>query len=232
MPPGPGPRFEPRLLRSRAAARALAARLGAGEAAAVLAEARLAYPALTADLPLGAHPHLNSLPMVEAAWFVALSRALAARGTAPEAIGRVYCELFQAFLDARPAWLRRLHAWWKYGRGYVERYRRYAEATQQGRYGDEFVCTFVEGDGRTFDWGYDYTRCAILELFRRNGAADVAPYFCHVDFLLARAFGRGLERPTALSEGDDRCRFRYRKGRPTPADWPPVFLVRRRPPLD
>jgi hypothetical protein len=196
----------------------------------VLAEARATYPALEADLPLGDRPHMNSLPLVEAAWFVALWRALAARGAAPETAGRTYAELFQAFLEARPAWLRRLFAWWRYRRSYVERYRRYAQGTQQGRFGDEFVCTFVEGDGKTFDWGYDYSRCAILEFFRRNGASEAAPYFCHVDFLLARAFGRGLERPTALSEGDDRCRFRYRKGRSTPADWPPAFLARRRTP--
>lgn len=197
----------------------------------MLAQARAAYPDLAADLPcLGDRPHMNSVPMLEAAWFLALSRALAARGAGPEEIGRVYHELFQAFLDARPAWLRRLHAWWKYDRRYVERYRRYAEGTQSGRYGDEFRCTFVEGDGETFDWGYDYTRCAILELFRRNGAAAVAPYFCHVDFLLSRAFGRGLERRTAMSEGDERCSFRYRKRRPTPADWPPAFLARKRAP--
>ncbi len=212
----------PRLLGSRAVERALARRLGADEAGAALAEARAAFPALAAGLPdLGDRPHMNSVPMVEAAYFVALCRALLPRVGRAEEAGRIYCRLFQAFLDARPAWLRRLYGRWRYRRAYVERYRRYAERTQLRRHPDDFVCTFVAGDGRSFDWGYDYSRCAILEFFRRQEVAGLAPWFCHVDFLLARAFHRGLDRPTTLSEGDDLCRFRYRKGRETVLRFPP-----------
>jgi len=206
----------PRLLGSRSAERVLEARLGTAAARAALAEARTAFPSLVAALPdLGERPHMNSVPMVEAAWFVALCRALGPRLGDGAAVGRLYCDMFQAFLDATPAWLRRIHAWWKYRPAYVARYRRYCEETQRRRYPDDFVCRFVEGDGASFDWGYDYARCAILEFFRRQGVAELAPWFCHVDFLLARAYGRGLDRLTTLSEGDDLCRFRYRRGQET-----------------
>lgn len=206
----------PRLLGARPAERILEARLGAEAARAALAEAQEAFPALVAVLPdLGDRPHLNSLPLIEAAWFVALCRTLRPRLADGDAVGRLYCDMIQAFLDAKPAWLRKIYGWWKYRPAYEDRYRRYCEETQRRLHRDDFLCRFVEGEGASFDWGYDYERCAISEFFGRQGVADVAPWFCHVDFLLARAFGRGLDRPTTLSEGDDLCRFRYRRGRDT-----------------
>jgi hypothetical protein len=214
--------LRPRLLGSRRAARVLEDRLGREVARSALAEARAAFPAAVADLPaLGAARHMNSLPLLEAGYFVALCRALRPRLPDGE-VGRLYCDMFQAFLDGVPAWLRRLQGWRKTGRAYVARYRRYCETTQLRRHPDDFVCHFVEGDGETFDWGYDYTRCAILELLRRQGLAALAPWFCHVDFQLARAYHRGLDRPTTLSEGDDACRFRYRAGAETVVRTPPA----------
>ena len=206
----------PRLLASRPAQRVLEARLGVEAARAALTEAYTALPALIAALPdLGDRRHMNSQPLVEAAWFVAICRALRPRLDGARAVGRLYCDMFQALVDAKPVWLRKMYGWWKYRPAYAQRYRRYCEETQRSRFPHDFVCRFVQGDGATFDWGYDYARCAILEFLERQQMADVAPWFCHVDFILARAFGRGLDRLTTLSEGDDLCRFRYRRGRET-----------------
>ncbi|HEX3044619.1 MAG TPA: L-2-amino-thiazoline-4-carboxylic acid hydrolase, partial [Bacillota bacterium] len=60
--------------------------------------------------------------------------------------------------------------------------------------------------------------------FQAHEANELAPFFCYIDFSLAKAFNRGLTRVKTLSEGDEKCEFRYKKGRTTKADWPPEFL--------
>lgn len=222
--PNPAP-IQPRLLDSEPARKILESRFGADHTNTILEEAAHEYTTFASDLPyLGDDPHMNSLPMVEAAYFLALCRTLRTRLLTTEAIGKIYYEMFEAFLNVYPKWQRWLYGRLRYNRDYIERYRAYAAETQQRRYPEDFVCHFVEGDGRTFDYGYDYTECAILKYFQRYEADEFAPYFCHIDFLLAKTFHRGLTRPTALSEGDERCEFRYKKGRPTQAGWPPAFL--------
>lgn len=44
-----------------------------------------------------------------------------------------------------------------------------------------------------------------------NGAADIVPYLCSLDYLYSDAFGEGLTRTTTLAENGPRCDFRYKR---------------------
>jgi hypothetical protein len=82
-----------------------------------------------------------------------------------------------------------------------------------------WVATFREGNAENFDWGYDYSECGAVKLFRSLGAAELAPYMCLNDFVSSTAMGTGLVRTTNLAKGYDRFYFRYKQKRPVLQDW-------------
>jgi hypothetical protein len=76
-----------------------------------------------------------------------------------------------------------------------------------------WVFEFVEGGRESgFEYGVDYTRCAIRELAIANGAAEIAPYICLADVAGSDAFGWGLARTETLAQGGRRCDFRFARG--------------------
>jgi hypothetical protein len=74
-----------------------------------------------------------------------------------------------------------------------------------------WVARFVPPEGG-YDFGVDYSRCAIRDLALRAGAAEFAPYICLADIAGSEAFGWGLVRTETLAQGGTRCDFRFRRG--------------------
>lgn len=63
-----------------------------------------------------------------------------------------------------------------------------------------------------YDYGIDYTRCAIFQLAQDAGAADFAPYICQSDAVGSSVLGWGLTRTQTLAQGGTHCNFRFRQG--------------------
>ena len=83
----------------------------------------------------------------------------------------------------------------------------------------DWVADFVPGDGKSFDWGIDYHYCPCFNFFEAQKAADMAPYFCLVDFPEHKRMATGLVRTKTLAQGDGVCNFRYKKDRVVTQDW-------------
>lgn len=99
--------------------------------------------------------------------------------------------------------------------GFVRRIMRRREArNERGRFG-EFEIRYLTGDGGDFDTGVDYTACGNLELARRLGATEFAPYVCMSDIPLSDGLGWGLQRTQTLADGCSHCDFRFKRGAPT-----------------
>lgn len=79
----------------------------------------------------------------------------------------------------------------------------------------------VEGDGQTFDWGADYIECGIVKFIHSQGADELTPWLCRVDYATFGALGIGFKRTMTLAEGYEKCDFRFKKGFETPSGWPP-----------
>ena len=103
-------------------------------------------------------------------------------------------------------------------------FKRMAAESQKRVYAGDWVLTFVEGDGESFDFGVDYTECGIVKFYRAQGADEFAPYLCLGDFPISKALNTGLVRTTTLARGGPRCDFRYRSGRPIQMEWTPDFM--------
>jgi hypothetical protein len=102
-----------------------------------------------------------------------------------------------------------------FSRLYLRRLRKRALESHQRKYPDDYVYDFVEGDGKSFDYGVDYLECASCKFLAKQGAPELAPYLCPADILYSEALGWGLLRTMTLAEGAEKCDFRFKKGGPT-----------------
>ena len=75
---------------------------------------------------------------------------------------------------------------------------------------------FVEGDGTSFDYGFDISECGVYKLFKELGAEKDVPFQCMSRVREANIFGYGLFRTQTLATGALKCDYRYTKKLKTP----------------
>jgi hypothetical protein len=207
----------------------LCTRFGQSRAKMLVQDIRREYEALTPKMPtIGGEENVFTEWLTYGVYYLAVYRVLKCLGQTVEQVARLIYETYEVMAD-RPKWLIRLVGSLKYGAGYVERLRDAAAKPQERRYPGDWVCTFVEGDGETFDYGLDVTECGICKLYHAHGADELAPYMCLSDYVVSQAFDRGLVRYKTIAEGAEVCDFRYKKGRetfvyPLRDGWPPKFI--------
>lgn len=202
----------------------LTSRYGLEAARAISTEAETQFRDLIPHLPfVGGAENLNTPFLIQAGWYIAFCKAMQAHGQTASAAGQIMYDLVEAEWTRVPqdeAWRRGALM---FSAQELEKRRDYCRRTQQRRYPGDWLATFIPGDGRTFDFGYDYYECGALKFFQSQGTAAMAPFFCIADFPRSRALVTGLVRTRTLAFGDDRCNFRYRQGRPVDQDWSTEF---------
>ena len=97
-----------------------------------------------------------------------------------------------AYIHAQPKWIRNIYGYFNTHWGRSEKMREQAKMSQKRKYPIGFVFTFVEGDDKEFDYGTDIIECAIIKFLRTQYAEESVPYICLLDFLMSKAFNRGL----------------------------------------
>lgn len=198
----------------------LAPRLGDKHAVDICALAKDQFAKIVPDLPdVGGAANRNQPFIVQAAELAALHLALAPRGLSGRDAGRLYYDLNAGALAAAPVTQLRAQGAALFTSESRRKLEAWALETQKRKYPGDWVATYVPGDGKTFDLGYDYAECGALKLFRALDAAEAAPYFCINDFLASKAMGTGLFRKGTLAGGADRCDFRYKLDGPVSQDW-------------
>jgi len=198
----------------------LTPRIGTEAAHRAAEDSAARFAALLPGLPfIGGEANRNQENLIQAAWLIAMSKAVKARGLGAADAGRILYDLCDRELAAMPA-----QELLKRGAAYFseENYaflRQWAEETSTRRYPGDWVARVVLGTGDDFDIGHDYAQCGAVLLFRAHGEEDVAPYFCLNDFVLSRHEGTGLRRAHSIAQGDALCDFRYKNGREVTQSW-------------
>lgn len=206
-------------------ASSLAERFGASEWAVMRQEMLDEYRSLIPQVPyIGGRRNRWNSNMMAAPWILAVYRIVLRHGGDAQDAGRVAYDYAKGMtgrarripkpLRARLLGPRRSKA------------EKTARWTQERRYPDDWVCEVVDGTGQPFDFGVDVTECAIVKYMHANGADELTPYLCHLDYVLAEAAGAGLTRTKTLAWGCDRCDFRWKLQGETKATWPPEFAER------
>ncbi len=204
------------------------ARFGDDVSAALITETIQAYEDLYPKIPfIGGKENMFTEWLNYGAYYLAMYQALSARGHKIDDVGPLIFETYQVMADY-PQWFLSIVGRFKYGKKYEEKLMAAAAASQQRKYPADFVSLFIEGDGKIFDFGLDITECGICKLYRTHGAEKLSRYMCLSDYVISKAFNRGLVRYNTIAEGDEKCDFRYKKGRetfvyPLRQGWPPNF---------
>ena len=198
----------------------LTARHGKALAAEVCAQASQSFRELLPGLPDVAGEQNVMVEYVPvAAWYVAYYRPFLQRSLSAEDLGRMIYELnLMQYKATPPARLAR-QGRERFSPAYLAKMERWAAWTQKRQYPANWVARFVKGDGQDFDYGYDYSECALVKYFQTQDAVAAAPYVCINDFARSKAYDTGLTRQGTLAMGYPRCDFRYKQGRPVTQGW-------------
>ena len=162
--------------------------------------------------------------LVQTSTALAIYHELQDRGCALDEAGEIIYRGMMRVAGSLPRPAMRLYGLWLYSRTRYPRWRREAQQSMLRRYAEDWVFTFVEGDGEPFDFGLDMYECGIVKYLHREGAAELTPYLCAVDYITHAAMGIELRRKQTLAYGCEKCDFRFRvHGQPADPTWPPAF---------
>jgi len=202
------------------ASQLLAPELGPEGAAIMSRDALAKFEGLIPGLPnVGGDRNLISYLVPVAAWYVALYGALRQFGKTAEDTGKLLYNLDEAQFKATPEPRKKMMSERLFSPRYKEMFRDWALWTQKREHPANWVAQFVEGRDGDFDYGCDYTECAMVKYVTSQKVPELAPYICLADFPSSRAYDSGLVRTKTIATGDGVCDFRYRKGRPVAQDW-------------
>jgi len=196
----------------------LADRYGKGLADSVLQEARRRHEALIPEIPyIGGDENPMTRHIVRSTTSMAFYLAMNAHGKPAAAAGQILYAAVEARVGSLP-----LDA--PMGKGELAQKRKQALESRWRRYPGDWVWDFVEGDGVTFEYGYDFFECGTQKMYHAFGADAFLPFYCYLDFITYRTRGWSFERTMTLAEGHALCDFRFRKVGVTRRGWPPPFL--------
>lgn len=201
----------------------LTERFGAETAALMRREILHEYRALVPGLPdIGGRKNPESMSMALAPWALALYRVVLRHGGTLEDTGEVIHFAMQKVLGRIPRRVR-LSMGQKHSKELAEKKARWFA---EHHYPSNFVYEIVDGAGKPFDFGLDATQCAIAHYLHAQGADELTPYLCDLDYVMFEALGIGLTRTKTLAWGCDRCDFRVTRSGTTTSTWPPLFPER------
>ena len=195
----------------------------------VTRETRHLYETLILKLPyIGGKKNPLTGALIWSAQALALYRAIKNHGKSADEIGKLLYNFNLESINAYPRFLRRLHRRLRYHR-FMRARKKWAVESQKSKYPGDWVLTIIEGDGKAFDWGIDYTECGICKFYHAQGADEFTPYLCLLDFPISKTLDSGLVRTMTLAEGAEKCDFRFKQGREVKQGWPPELLKRKEP---
>jgi hypothetical protein len=204
-------------------------RFGDDLTATLFNETKQAYEDILPEIPyIGGKENIFSEWLNYGAYYLGVYQALSAHGYPLEEIGKIIFDTYEAMADY-PKWFLLIVGRLKYGSKYEDTLRKAAAVSQERKYPADFVSHFIEGTDQEFDYGLDITECGICKLYAAHGADKLSRYMCLSDYVVSKAFGRGLVRYKTIAEGADKCDFRFKKGGetfvyPLRKGWPPRFI--------
>lgn len=178
----------------------------------LIRESQLEYEALIPQIPYIGDKNPFLIFLLPTSRYLAVYRALQNRGGTLDEAGQLIHQMSKAELRAIPGVVRSVIGYLWFSRWFVTRLKKRAQESQEREYPGGYVLTYVEGDGKLFDYGVDYSECASVKFLAAQNSLELATYVCATDKITSEMLGWGLRRTMTLAEGCDRCDFRFKKG--------------------
>ena len=147
----------------------------------------------------------------QAAMVLAFYKVQKAHGKTTDEIGTIITESIKTELYKVPGFIRHFIGGRFFTKNHLERVRAQAFKSQKRQYKYDWVTEYVESDGSAFDYGFNHIECGIVKYLSENGALDIVPYLCSLDFIYSDALGEGLMRTTTIAEDGTICDFRFKR---------------------
>jgi hypothetical protein len=190
----------------------LVSRYGEEHAGILTNEVRREYEAIIPHLPYIGPRNPLLFFIIPTGWHAGLYRVLQNQRRTVDEAGQVIYDLTEAYLKSMPEYVRRLIEYLWFSSLFLKRLEKRAVQSQKRKYPGDFVLQYIDGDGKTFDYGIDYIECANCKFLRALGADELAPYVCAADKLASELLGWGLTRTMTIAEGHEKCDFRFKRG--------------------
>jgi hypothetical protein len=185
---------------------------GKKEMVTILKETRQEMDTLIPQLPdTGGWRNPHTQLIIASAFFLAFYCTLTEHGHSADDVGALIDEAVRKMYSSRLFALMRLFIPIQRNFFGNQAARRLAAKSQKRRYPGDFVYEFVEGDGESFDYGFDYLECGICKFFHAQQADEFARYMCRLDYPVAEAMGTRLIRTSTIAEQGIKCDFRYKR---------------------
>jgi len=158
---------------------------------------------------------------------LAMFRILEKEGYTQRDIGEFYYKCSDLHNTIRKKSLEKIGknpAQYPFESAYIEYAKKLCDTSNLKNYPDDWVADYVEGDGKTFEWGFNFHECGIHKVLKRLDAEKYLPFFCLSDFSEANILGFGFSRTQSIGFGAPMCDHRYVKKYNTPKGWPPDDL--------
>jgi uncharacterized protein len=192
-------------------------RYGSERAKKIAANARQRYEKLIPILPYvgGDNQAMMTQRILFAASCLAIYRAMKDDGIGITDIGQaIYDSVVRDYSTFPKNILSRLNGRLLFSDMNKSALKKAALISQERKYPDSGVMTFIEGDGTSFDYGLDFSECPIKKFLEKQGAAELTTYLCRTDFPVSRANSSGLFRKSTLADGGQACDKRFRRKGP------------------
>jgi len=161
----------------------------------------------------------------DAIMMLALFKELKKRETTVRQIGQIMYEIRELQAQESSKLYKFIYSKMLFSSFIKRSYKKNIKEMNEKAYSENWKMEFVEGDGEDFDWGVNFTDCAVHKFYKKHGGEELLPYVCMSDYAMFHELKNvEFSRTQTLSGGESYCDFRFRKGGSTPRGWPPEDL--------
>jgi hypothetical protein len=187
-------------------------RFGKEQADLLIKECRREYEAVIPQIPFIGHKSPFLIFLLPTSRCLAIYRVLRRRNIPVEEACKTIYQMNEMEWKVIPVLMRRIIGYLWFSPWFLRRLRKRAKESQERKYPGGYVLNFIEGDGQTFDYGFDYIECAGCKFLNKQGSPELAPCLCAFDKAASETLGWGLTRTMTIADGYEKCDFRFKKG--------------------
>lgn len=191
----------------------------------IVSQLKAEFEKIIPEIPyIGGQKNPMTILIIGGMYDLAIFRILEKEGFTLREIGQIFYEYCDERNKLRKKGLEKIGkdpSQYPFEPEYTDMTRKMSEQSLKRQYPDDWIMDFVEGDGKLFEWGFNFSQCGIHKVYKRLGAEKYVPFLCLSDFSEANILGYGFTRTQILGCGAPICDHRYVKNLKTPRAWPP-----------
>lgn len=173
---------------------------------------------------IGGKSNKNTIDLIVCSVILSMINHLEQKGLSKYQIGKIIFDAFDGYFNSNPRIIRYIMGKLSSTEFFVNAIKKNNDKSLLKEHKGDFVIKNVDPNGEEFDFGYNYTECAIHKLFKKHNKEQYLQYVCLGDYALFKSFNIGFYRTQTIANGAPLCDFRFKKGAKTANGWPPEKL--------